>query len=53
MSLNVINSDNYMQAIDFLNRLTDSEPVISHLHKILNNLMTYVAKKERILGAGR
>ena len=52
MSLTVINSDNYMQAIDLLNRLADPESVISHWHKTLNILMTYATKKDMILGVG-
>ena len=50
MSLTVINSDNYMQAIDLLNRLADPEPEISHWHKTLNNLMTYATNKDTTPG---
>ena len=45
MSLTVINSDNYMQAIDLLNRLADPWIKISEWHKTLNNLMTYANEK--------
>ena len=38
MSLTVINNDNYMQAIDLLNRLADFELEISHWHRTLNDL---------------
>ena len=50
MSLKVIDSENYMQAIDLLNRLADSTPEISDWHKTLNNLMTYANKKNTAPG---
>ena len=50
MSLTVINNDNYMQAIDLLNRLADPVPEISYWHKTLNNLMTYANKKDTAPG---
>ena len=50
MSLNVINSDNYIQAIDLLNRLADPWIKISEWHKTLNNLMTYANEKDTAPG---
>jgi hypothetical protein len=50
MSLTIINNDNYLQAIDLLNRLADPESGISHWEKTLNNLMVYANKKETAPG---
>ena len=50
MSLTVINSDNYMKAIDLLYRLTDRNSKTLHWHKTLNNLMTYANKKDTAPG---
>ena len=50
MGLTVINRDNYMQAIDLLNRLADPWIKISEWHKTLNNLMTYANEKDTAPG---